>query len=503
MTVGRRRSTWRSVSVLAGLLAFAALLAPLRATAVDAASVEAETLSGGAPIADATASGGAFMRGPRVEATSTLPSGVQRIRARVRAAGPVRVDLLSNGAMTGSWTVSGSTWEVIEAVAFVATGQRVGVAGFNAEGEAPAVDVDWIQSIATAATYTVRGNQILDLGGAPVRFRGINLRGHHTPRNYGGRLEMPPVQAQDLYVWGADSVRIALNQEHWLANCAARRAGHRLRYRDAIADEVNAITAKGMWALITLTVVERGQATGCQQAEKPHLKEMADNRSVPFWTSVASTFRSNPRVAFDLFNEPRDIGGALWRNGGTVSYRVWQGGVPRSRSYRGTGMQQLYNTVRATGATNPVVIGGLDWASEPETALIWPLDGYGIVLGTHTYCKSCTRATPGLPRTIDTRNSATVRARHPLVLTEGGWGYQDDGRYNRALITWAEERAIGWMIYAFMRPADYSLVKQWSNTFHAGHGYYTKPPSRSGAPVWNSFAPVRAARGYPPQPQPE
>jgi hypothetical protein len=491
----RRPRTARVAIVALSVLAISGLQVSI-SSAATSATFEAETLAGGTRVSDASASAGAFLRTRRVEATSALTSGVYRLRARVRTAGTTRVDLLSAGAMTGSWEVAPGSWRILEAVTWIGTSQMGGVASFVTSGTAPTIDVDWIQLVAAPLGYTVRGGNLLGMTGGATRFKGINLRGQHAPPNYGTYLDMHPSQAQDLYVWGADSVRIALNQEHWLANCTVRVSRRTTNYRTAIADEVRDITAKGMFVLLALSVTERGQATACREARQPLLKEMADTRSLSFWTSVAQTFASNARVAFDLFNEPRDISGGVWRNGGTIEYRTRVNGLPRTRTYRAVGMQQMYDVVRSTGATNPVFVSGYKWAADPRVALSWPLSGYGIVLASHVYCGSCGTSNPALPAGIDTKNSAAVRARHPLVMTEGGWGTQHDGRFNRMLINWANARAVPWMMYAFMRPDSYSLVREWRNAFDAGKGYYTKPPSTSGAPVWNSMAALRTARGY-------
>ena len=64
-------------------------------------------------------------------------------------------------------------------------------------------------------------------------------------------------------------------------------------------------------------------------------------------------------MLFDLFNEPypdnnQDTTAAwtCWKNGGTCS----------GMSYQAAGMQTLVNTVRATGATNVIMLGGVQYS---------------------------------------------------------------------------------------------------------------------------------------------
>src|SRR5206468_5653323 len=105
------------------------------------------------------------------------------------------------------------------------------------------------------------------------------------------------------------------------------------------------ITSRGMLALLDL---HTSVTNDCTAAER---QAMADATYAPaFWSQVAARYKTNPMVAFDLYNEPHDISDAVWRNGGTATYK--------SVSFKAAGMQQLYDTVRAAGANNLVSISG-------------------------------------------------------------------------------------------------------------------------------------------------
>src|SRR5438067_2300489 len=58
---------------------------------------------------------------------------------------------------------------------------------------------------------------------------------------------------------------------------------------------------------------------------------------------------------FDLYNEPHDISWTCWRNGGSSC-----SGAPFSIA----GMQTLVTTVRNTGATNILLLGGLAFSND-------------------------------------------------------------------------------------------------------------------------------------------
>jgi hypothetical protein len=416
-----------------------------------------------------------------------------------------RVDLTVDGAMVASYDIS-QAWTVDEAVVRLEPGAVVGLHSVDPAGHDSdrLVDVDWLSVDATSPAATVMGNQMLDTDGTPLVPKGVTfpfLTGD-TDASGAVRLADPPVD--DVYVWGANALRIQLNQEYWLSDCPVLLSYARTTsYRAAVADAVARLTGRGVRVFLSLLATERGAATGCAAATRPWLKEMADERSPTFWSSVASTFASNPLVVFDLYNEPHDITKDVWLRGGTVPYTSRSdSGRPSAQSFVAVGMQSLYDAVRSTGASNLISISGPNWATDPRVFLELPVDGYGIVVGTHAYCNSCPAWAPRLNPKMDTSNDPSVLARFPFLITEAGWLGPPDGRYTRALIDWAASRGVGYLMYAYYLPGEYSLVASWDETFDAG-GVRTKEPNSSGRPVWNDLAGTRTARGFAANPLPE
>lgn len=112
------------------------------------------------------------------------------------------------------------------------------------------------------------------------------------------------------------------------------------------------------------------------QSEASTNEIMATTPSIKFWQIVATRYKDNQRVFFDLFNEPRDFyDWNLWQSGGTLN------GV----SY--VGMQQLVDTVRATGAQNLILVQG-QGAGESFDYVNFQshlLSGANIVYAIHPY----------------------------------------------------------------------------------------------------------------------
>jgi hypothetical protein len=510
-TSARQRARALRSRIASGIAIAIALLvvgfAPLTAHAFESSPAlmrfEAERSVTRAETQPGQTSGGGYARTPALQAAAGVAPGAYIVEAKVRGLTAGRVDLTVGDAMVGSYSVT-TDWGRVTAVVQLAKDERVGVRSMPPPGSstAPQIDVDWISLTATTALDTVRGAGIIDNAGAPRHYRGVNFPMFFAPTVTNGRVRLGPVPVDDMWKWGADYVRIHFNQELWLADCPADQNNTATTYRNALAAVVNALTQRGMNVLLSLGVVERGKAMGCQQPTKPTLKEMADTRSVDLWKSVAATYKSNLRVAFDLFNEPNNISDSVWRNGGTVNYVSTVNGLTSGGTYEAAGMQTMYDAVRSTGATNLVYVAGTNWATSTAALLRAPLDGYGIVGSTHVYCNNCTANDPHLPVYLDSvNNTPAVLGRFPVVMTEAGWNQSQDRRYNVAVLQWAEGHVDGWSMYMFYPGTNYGLVQPWTESMDLGGGRSTKVPTELGAPVWNALAPSRTARGFPALPK--
>jgi endoglucanase len=209
----------------------------------------------------------------------------------------------------------------------------------------------------------VVGNQLLNGSNAPVRLLGVNRSGPEFACIQNNGIFDGPSDAasiQQILNWKANAIRIPLNEDCWLdVNTAGiNRAYVGAAYRQAITDYVNLITNMGAVAIVEL----HWSAPGTNRAT--YLAPMPDaDHSPDFWTSVANTFKNNSAVVFDLFNEPFPDGNSdtaaawsCWRNGGMCAW--YNGSV-----YDVAGFQSLVTTVRNTGATNVIMIGGVQYSN--------------------------------------------------------------------------------------------------------------------------------------------
>src|SRR5690606_11791424 len=85
-----------------------------------------------------------------------------------------------------------------------------------------------------------------------------------------------------------------------------------------------------------------------------------DQDAVEFWKSAAVRYKNHPTVLFGIFNEVFGTTWEVWQRGGLIEYHDQKLG--ETIRYQSVGMQALVDAIRATGARNIVVVGGLEWA---------------------------------------------------------------------------------------------------------------------------------------------
>src|SRR5438045_1733684 len=136
--------------------------------------------------------------------------------------------------------------------------------------------------------------------------------------------------------------------------------------------------AAGMYAIVDLHWNAQGSLPA--DGKTGQGREMADlDHSPAYWASVASFFKNDLGVVFDLFNEPHDIGWDCWLHGCSVT--------DGTGSWQAAGMQTLLDAVRGTGARNVVTLSADGWGGDiPQWINYRPHDPIGqIAAGWHVY----------------------------------------------------------------------------------------------------------------------
>lgn len=340
----------------------------------------------------------------------------------------------------------------------------------------------------------VSANHLVDQSGRQVVLRGADLSGTEfaciqggSPTNrgwsiYGGQPLDQPSTYSAMAAWGIDVVRVPLNEDCWLGinGVASGLGGY--AYQKAVEQEVSLIGNAGMVAILDLHWSSPGPYAAYWQ------QPMADaQHSIPFWHSVASAFKSDPAVMFDLYNEPffyyiSDGSNQwdCWLNGCQMNQFISYNqvgpdgkhtGYTTSYSWRTAGMQQMIAAVRDAGATQPLIVNGVDWANDESGWLAHaPTDPAGqLVAGWHSYPgQGCS------PMACWNGVVAPLATHYPVVVGETGDSSAGPQAYLPSFLPWADAHGVSYLAWTWNPWQDGSnvLIKGWDGAPTAGEGTY-------------------------------
>jgi endoglucanase len=239
----------------------------------------------------------------------------------------------------------------------------------------------------------VRGNALVNEEGAVVLLQGVNVPSlEWSPKGENIQRSMKVA----LLDWKANVVRLPVSASFWFGRGKGSASSNDLQVYRAIVDDAVKMAA-GQGAYLILDLHSYGGI-------KPF--------AIEFWTDAAARYANHPAVLFDLWNEPHGISWELWQNGGEK--QVIDKKTKTTNSVQLVGMQNLVDTVRATGAKNIIVAGGINYALDLRGILdghaLRDPGGQGIVYATHFYNWHGNWAS----------NFLAVAERYPLLVGEFG-----------------------------------------------------------------------------------
>jgi hypothetical protein len=133
-------------------------------------------------------------------------------------------------------------------------------------------------------------------------------------------------------------------------------------------------------------------------------------------------------------------------------------------------MQALVDAVRSTGATNVIVLSGIQWGGtiwSSSTHNIWthlPADPLGqLVASLHVYSGTWCRDVACYDREV-----APIAAQMPVVFGEFGNEVGDTATLN-ALMSWADARGVGYLAWTWAIGdssgfSQLKLITSWTGT---------------------------------------
>ena len=296
-----------------------------------------------------------------------------------------------------------------------------------------------------AADLRVSGSRLVDGPGRghTVQLRGVNRSGLEYACIQGwGFFDSPhpdriddPAMIAAMKSWDINVVRVPLNEDCWLGiNTPPGRGG--APYRRIVERYVDALGAAHLYVVLDLHVAAPGAIKAL------NIDRMPDADHAPaFWRSVASTFKSNHALLFDLYNEPHYVDWNCWQHGCEIPANQDYGPQP---AYRAAGMQQLVDAVRSTGARQPLMLGGLSWSLDLSGWIAHePRDPrHQLVASEHNYGRLAPCGAPC---------QAAILATHrhvPVVFGEFGETDCRQGYIDR-MMPWADRHGIGYLGWAW------------------------------------------------------
>ena len=372
-------------------------------------------------------------------------------------------------------------------------------------------------ALASASPLSIRieGNHFVNGEGQTVRLLGVD----RTSSEYGcvdgfgyddGHFD--DADAAAIAGWNANAVRVPLNEDCWLgingqpnSNQGAEPKLTVAGYRQEIENYVADLNAHGIYAILDLHWTAPGNQPALEQQPMP------DAHSVPFWESVAETFKSNPAVVFDLFNEPfspndprsgndpdplHAVSWNCWRDGGCTTDSFDPEGKETGTVYNVVGMQTLVSAIRAQGATQPLMLGGLNFANDlSEWAAHKPTDPLGQVAASfHNYqgFEKCDN--------VGCWNSqiVPVAAGVPVVTGEFAEDVCTPNNFDNEYMSWADAHGVSYLAWAWVVLSPQEIGAEGCSAFYLIGDYGGTPASVNGIAVHNHLLALAGKTTSPP-----
>jgi hypothetical protein len=210
----------------------------------------------------------------------------------------------------------------------------------------------------------VQGNQMIDGYGNPLVLRGAHIQSildrYKQYATTADRLAFNHLNSATFDVmvnnWHMNTVRIATSDYIW----QKWPYGGPTAYIQTLQSIVAQANQAGLYVVLSM---HEELSSGLPPSQKePSGWTMPTPLAVNYWQAVASAFKHNPMVMFDLYNEPHvnnkaatsmtESDWTFWIKGGTITYTT-PGGI--IKTYTVVGMQTLVNAIRSQEA-NQIVI---------------------------------------------------------------------------------------------------------------------------------------------------
>lgn len=305
-------------------------------------------------------------------------------------------------------------------------------------------------AIAAAPYVAVSGDHLVGKKGESIRLLGADRSGSEYLCLGGREIFDGPVDktaAAAMAAWQMTAVRVPLNEDCWLGLNGVNPKVSGASYQKAIKKYVKTLHSQHLAVILSLQIAAPGtKLSGCAVEGEGCLWPMADADHAPaFWESVARTFVKDHGIVFDLYNEPYISSWECWLHGCMATYTPPPQHKGEKVTYQTAGMQTLVEAVRRTGATQPLMLGGLDYSSDETGWLAHePVDpDHQLIASFHTYNNTNCNTEACWNETI-----APLARQVPVVTGEfGDFGCVDS--YIDEYMPWADSHGISYLAWTW------------------------------------------------------
>ena len=313
----------------------------------------------------------------------------------------------------------------------------------------------------------VVGNQLQTADGKMVWLQGLAIASMEWSAGEGIMKSIPVATEQ----WKANVIRLPVNAGFWLYGAGS------VKYRQLVDAAVEAANSRGAYLVLD-----------------NHRYLAPTDDDVAFWKDAAVRYKNHPGVIFELLNEPHSVSWKVWRDGGSLNspenahkdVNAKENNLSDDDDSEKTpGMQALVAVIRATGAKNLLIAGGLDWGYDLSGvangfALTDPPGNDGIMYSSHIYpWKKNWQA-----MTLD------AAAKYPVFLGEvgtppdwKGWTFipkdqqfedLSKGEWPPDMIGLIQKYKLNWTAWCFHPTAAPCVISDWNYTPTPYWGAYVK-----------------------------
>lgn len=332
-------------------------------------------------------------------------------------------------------------------------------------------------ALAAPAALHVSGNKLETASGCSMLLKGVDADGLEfsstgegpTGGNGGNTSAMV---GEAVTVWKSNIIRLPMNQDYWFGCEGGDTNG--TNYRSIVSSVVTVCENNNAYVILDLHWSgESSSATtpcgsGWGSAASTKQQPMADANAVTFWSSVAAAYANNSAVLFDLYNEPYDSGNDNISPPvtDTTGYNTWlNGGTLGGASFSTPGMQALLNAVRAAGADNVCLMGGLHWCANLNglPAASVTNTGNGVAFAAHLYGDNDGTSSSSW----DAEVPSSLLSSYPVFVGEYGPSTgcnTDNSTFDTNMFTWLTSTSgiAGGTAWSFHNSSCPNLLTDWS-----------------------------------------